>query len=373
MGGNSHGEDLILTVDDEPSISRLVSRFLERKGYQTRAASSGQEAIDLITELAPVAIVSDIRMPGLDGLALLSHVMQCDPDMVVILTTGAPSMAITIEAMRAGASDFLPKPIDLNRLGEALERGITRRRARLASQRRQLELELQVRTRTRELHDTLDRLQNTNLQLQEAYEESIELLRRTSAIRDNDTGNHIERIREFSGIVGRELGLSQADLHILQSAAPMHDIGKIGIPDQILRKPGKLTPEEFDIMKTHTTIGAQILGGRETPLLKASEIIALTHHERWDGKGYPYGLAGEEIPLFGRIVAVVDVFDALTHERCYKPAIETSVALQILREARGTQFDPDALDAFLSVSPLIIEVNERMGNEDYQHPLRLPR
>ncbi len=360
MSKSDSNQNLVLVVDDQESVCQTIGRYLTRKGFLIETAGSGREALDKVMRHPPVAIVSDIRMPDMDGMELLNRVMACDPDMVVILATGVPSMEVTIEALRAGATDFLPKPVDMKQLYSSLSRGVERRKARLASQQREIQLESKVRKRTRELSDTLEKLQSVNEQLSEAYDGSIELLRRTSALRDNDTGDHIDRIRLFSGEVAQKLGLSADDIRLIKGASPMHDIGKIGIPDQILQKPGKLTPEEFDIMKTHTLIGGQILGGYKVPLLQASEQIALTHHERWNGKGYPYGLAGGEIPLFGRIVAVVDVWDALTHERCYKRAFTIEEALKIIREERGQHFDPDVLDAFLESLPRIQEIEHEV-------------
>ncbi|MDK2970414.1 MAG: cyclic di-GMP phosphodiesterase [Candidatus Sumerlaeota bacterium] len=345
--------ETVLLVDDEDNILRMLAQYLERKGYRTLQAVSGADALHIVAESAPAAIISDVCMPEMDGLDLLHAVMESDPDTVVILTTGSPSLDVTIEALRSGAVDFLPKPIDLNRLLESLHRGIRRRRARLAGRRRQSELEKQVRLRTRELSEALSGLQEAHRRLQDSYQESIDLLCRTSAVRDRDTGDHIDRIRVFSGEIARTLGLPAEEASVIAAASPMHDIGKIGIPDEILRKPGPLTTEEFEIMKTHTTIGARILSGREADVFRISETIALTHHEQWNGFGYPHGLFGEEIPLCGRIVAVVDVFDALIHERCYKPAYRLEDAIEVMQGMRGTKFDPAVLDAFLVSLPAI--------------------
>ncbi len=352
--------DHILVVDDQDAVCQLLSRYLSRKGFDVIQARSGVEALDKVREFSPTAIVTDIRMPDMDGMELLGRVMSTDPDMIVIMTTGAPSVDLTIDALRSGASDFLPKPVDLTRLFESLSRGIDRRKARLASQRHQVTLEKRVRRRTAALSQALEELRRVNVQLKLAYEGSIELLRRTSALRDNDTGAHIDRIRLFAVEVAGTIGLQEEEIEMLRAASPMHDIGKIGIPDQILQKPSSLTPEEFETMKQHTIIGGRILGGYDAPILQASEQIALTHHECWDGSGYPNGLSGNDIPLFGRIVAAVDVWDALTHERCYKPAFTYEKSLELMKQGRGTRFDPDILDAFVEALPRIREIEEQV-------------
>jgi len=308
--------DGIRVVDDQKSVSELIVRYLTRHGYRVSTASGGTEALRLVGERPPAAVFTDIQMPDMDGMTLLARLIRLDPDMIVVMTTGAPNMQLTIEALRAGASDFLPKPVRLPQLLKSLQEGIARRQARLASYQRQIWLEERVRDRTEELTAALDALRKLNQQLTEAYDGSIEMLRRTSAMRDNDTGAHIDRIRLFSEIIARRVELPEDQIRILRAASPMQDIGKIGIPDSILQKRGKLTPEEYELMKEHTLIGAEILSGYEVPVLEASARIALTHHERWDGSGYPRGLSGTEIPLFGLIVATVDVWDALTHERC---------------------------------------------------------
>ena len=351
----------VLVVDDERPVRDIIARHLGRRGFTPFTAGGGREALQMLEEVRPMAVVADIQMPGVDGLELLPRILEFDPHTVVILITGIPSVALTIQALRSGAADCLPKPLNFSDLVKSLDEALSRRRARLERLRHEMLLETQVSRRTSELEQALGQLRRTNEQLRDSYQESIELLRRASAYRDDETGHHINRIRLFSREIAAALGLDPEDVDIVSSASPMHDIGKIGIPDQILRKPGKLTPEEYKVIQTHAAIGAQILAGSETPLLRASETIALTHHERWDGKGYPAGLAGDDIPLFGRIVAICDVWDALTHERCYKAAMPYDEALPIIHEGRGTQFDPDVVDAFDECVPRLIEIDQGFG------------
>ncbi|MDX1971634.1 MAG: response regulator [Candidatus Sumerlaeia bacterium] len=348
-------QELVYVVDDEEAVCKMLGRFLERSGYQVKTLLSGMEALQQMRIDHPIAMISDIRMPDLDGLDLLSQAILFDPDMVVILMTGAPNMEITIEALRSGATDFLPKPLDMKFLRGALIKGVERRRARMLSQKRQKFLEVEVSKRTRELTDAFMEIQKTYSQIQQAYEGSIELLRRASSLRDNDTGEHIDRIRLYSSALAKAIGLPAEQVQLLESASPMHDIGKIGIPDDILHCPGPLTLEQYELMKQHTIIGHNLLRGYEEPLLKASAEIALTHHERYDGSGYPYGISGEDIPLFGRIVAIVDVWDALTQSRCYKPAFSIDKSTQIMEDQRH-KFDPVILSKFFEIIPQLTAI-----------------
>jgi putative two-component system response regulator len=212
-------------------------------------------------------------------------------------------------------------------------------------------------------------LRESHERLSRAHRETLDRLGRASQWRDDETGFHIRRIGLSSAMIGRAMGLTSEFVDMLEMASPMHDIGKIGIPDYILLKQGKLTPVEFEVMKTHTIIGAQILGGSETPMLQVSARIAMTHHERWDGTGYPRGLAGKAIPLEGLIVAVADACDALRHERSYKSAFEPEVCVETLRKDRGTHFAPDVFDAFLMVADEIFSLDKQLINESPRNRL----
>ncbi|MGF1573916.1 MAG: HD domain-containing phosphohydrolase [Sumerlaeia bacterium] len=349
--------ELVYVVDDEEAVCKMLARFLERSGYKVKTLLSGLNAVQEMRKDHPIAIISDIRMPDMDGLELLGQVMSFDPDMVVILMTGAPNMQITIEALRAGATDFLSKPLDMKFLRGSLIKGVERRRARMLSQKRQRFLEIEVGNRTKELTDAFMEIQQTYTEVRAAYEGSIELLRRASSLRDNDTGEHIDRIRLYSGALAKAIGLTSEQITLLEYSSPMHDIGKIGIPDDILHCPGPLSREQYDLMKQHTTIGHNLLRGYDEPLLKASAEIALTHHERWDGSGYPYGISGRDIPLFGRIVSIVDVWDALTQSRCYKPAFSLEKSMQIMEDQRH-KFDPNIINSFFQIIPQLQEISK---------------
>jgi len=353
----------MLVVDDEPAAGAALRLRLERDGYEVDAATSGDEALRLLECGEYSAMLCDVRMPGMDGLALAASAVARDPRLAIILFSGAPDLDMAIAAMRAGAVDFLVKPLDHATIDRALQAGLQRRRALVESARYRERLEFEVRERTRQIGRVVEEMRETNRALGESYHESLAVLRRASAFRDNETAAHTERIRLFSVEVARALELPEESIRLVEAASPLHDIGKIGIPDGILRKPGPLTAEEFAVMKTHTVIGARIIGRRQTPLLRASREIALTHHEWWNGAGYPHGLAGEDIPLFGRIVAVVDAWDALTHVRCYKDALPAEESLDIIRRAAGTQFDPHVVEAFVERLPRLVEIEKEVGEE----------
>jgi putative two-component system response regulator len=308
----------ILAVDGEESNLALLRGSLQDAGYTNVEATTDPGAIPgLGGESRPVLLLLDVQMPEVDGLQVLARVAARGGTSVLALLADATEEAKG-RVLTAGASDFVTKPVD------------------------RVELPLRVTNLLR-----MRQLQERRAQdLEAARLGMLDRLALAAEDRDDDTQEHAWRIGRTSGLLSRALGLSIPGSELIERAAPLHDIGKIGIPDSILLKPGPLTSEEFEAIKTHTTIGAQILSGERTPLLRLAEQIALTHHERWDGRGYPGALGDKDIPLAGRIVAVADVFDALTHDRPYKDAwpVEQAVG-EICRES-GRQFDPDVVEAF---------------------------
>jgi putative two-component system response regulator len=327
----------ILIVDDEPSNVLLLQRMLEKDGYHNlRSVTDPRQAVPAFTEFGPDLILLDLHMPGMDGVAVLSELRPRLPVRAyvpVLVLTADTTPEAKVRALSAGAKDFLSKPFDrtevLLRIRNLLE---TRRLHRQLEGYSQM-LEERVRERTAEL--------------EQARTEILERLALAAEYRDDDTHQHIQRVGKLSAELAEALEFPEELVELIRQAAPLHDIGKIGIPDSILLKPGGLTPDEFDMMKTHATIGSKILGGSGTPLLQLAEEIARTHHERWDGSGYPAGLAGQAIPIAGRIVAVADVFDALTHERPYKEAWPVERALEEIERGSGKQFDPRVVETFL--------------------------
>ncbi|HEY3885693.1 MAG TPA: HD domain-containing phosphohydrolase [Vicinamibacterales bacterium] len=327
----------ILVVDDEEANIELLRRLLSREGF-TRVESTidPREAASLYVENRPDLILLDLHMPHLNGLEVMSQLNQiAEPSYLPILILSAD---LTPEARREcllhGAKDFVNKPFQPDEIVLRIKTLLETRFLYLQIQTQNQLLEAKVRERTRAL--------------EEAQVEILERLAVAAEFRDDSTGQHTQRVGQMSALLAKELNLSESQVALIRRAAPLHDIGKIGVPDSILLKLGRLTEEEFAIVKTHTVIGARILSGGTFPLLRLAEEIALSHHERWNGEGYA-GLRGGDIPLAGRIVAVADVFDALTQQRPYKPAWTVAQAVAEIDAQRGRQFDPDAVDAFLRV------------------------
>jgi putative two-component system response regulator len=328
-----------LIVDDQEVNIGLLERILRRADFQHIYSTTNPRDFErLYQEVEPDLVLIDLHMPEVDGFALLRQLGERTDDgqyvPVVVLTADVTPEARK-EALQLGANDFLTKPLD----------------------RAEVTLRIQYLLRTRYLHL---QLQNQNQQLEQMVEERtaellqakqeiLELLARTSEYRDDDTGRHTQRVGKLAYRVAAAMGLASSEADLIWQASPLHDIGKIGIPDHVLLKPGRFTPEEFEHMKQHTTIGASILEGSSFPVLQLAGTIAASHHEKWDGSGYPNGLRGEQIPLAGRIVAIADFYDALTHERPYKRAWTREEALAEIERQRGAHFDPAVVDAFLSI------------------------
>jgi len=325
----------ILVVDDEAPNVLLLKRALEQQGYQNVRTTS--DLAETIVEFQPDLVLLDLLMPHIDGFGVLEQIHRLIPAgnyLPILVLTADATPETKRRALAAGASDFLTKPLDLGEVILRIRNMLQTRRLHVELQGQRQLLEERVRTRTREL--------------EEAHIETFERLALAAEYRDDDTGQHTRRVGHTARLVASVMGLDDDDVALIGRAAGLHDVGKIGVPDSILLKPGKLEPEEFEVVKTHTMIGAKILSGSRSPLLRLAEQIALTHHERWDGSGYA-GLTRENIPLAGRIATVADVFDALTHVRPYKGAWPLERALEEVADQRGRQFDPAVVDAFLAV------------------------
>jgi putative two-component system response regulator len=348
---------VMLVVDDEEHVRCLLSRWLHDAGYQCLQAKNGLEACDLLQEQEVALLTLDISMPDGSGLRLLEWIRERYPDTAVIMLTGEANTEVAVAALTGGACGYLLKPIDRDQLLFQVRRGLERRSLIFDKRNYTLMLERRVREQTRELR--------------RAYEEAIHRLVSACTYRDVETGGHIRRTGLLSECLSRAAGWRAADAENLRLAAPMHDVGKIGIPDSILQKPGRLTSAEFEVMKQHTIIGAEILAGSESAMLQLAQTIALYHHEKWNGRGYPAGLSGTEIPQAARIVAIVDVYDALTHGRIYREAMSEAEALALMIEKSGSHFDPDLLDLFLSLLPEMRKISHEV--EDGPNPKSLVR
>jgi putative two-component system response regulator len=341
----------ILVVDDEEPNVHSLTRILRAAGYgNVLGTTDPREVADLYRKQDPDVILLDLHMPNLDGLGVLQQLRAIAGPQAyvpVLVLTGDSSPEARRRALSEGAKDFLTKPFEVGevllRIRNLLE---TRYLHREITTQNQL-LEQRVRERTGELED--------------AYLDTLERLASAAEFRDDETGRHTERVGEVAALLGGALDLPEEDLFLIRRAAPLHDVGKIGIPDAILRKPGPLTGEEWEVMKTHASIGARILAGGRSRVVQLAEEIALYHHEQWDGQGYPQGVAGEAIPLSGRLVMVADVYDALTSDRVYRDAWPTEMVLAYIREYAGRRFDPAiaALCERPDVRGMLIDSRER--------------
>ena len=337
MSQRSFRHARIMIVDDEPGNVDLLKRVLERAGFhKLDSTNDPREAVALYVESRPDLILLDLHMPHLDGLAVMDRLNEIVEAsyLPILMLTGDISPEARRDALSRGAKDFVNKPFNADEVLLRIRTLLETRFLYLQIQSQNQMLEAKVRERTREL--------------EAAQIEIIERLARAAEFRDDNTGQHTERVGQMAALLARELGLSDSEVSLIRRAAPLHDVGKIGIPDSILLKLGKLTSAEFELVKTHTTIGARILSGSRFALLRMAEEIAFSHHEQWDGRGYA-GLVGHQIPLAGRIVTVADVFDALTQKRPYKAAWPVEEAVAEIERQRGRQFDPDVVDAFLRI------------------------
>ena len=327
----------ILMVDDEEANIEILRRTLSRAGFwRLESTQDSREAASLYVRHRPDLILLDLHMPHMDGLQVLDTLREIAEAtyLPILILSGDLTPEARRDALSRGAKDFVSKPFQPDELLLRIKTLLETRFLYLEIQSQNQVLEAKVRERTRELV--------------EAQIEIIERLAIAAEFRDDNTGQHTQRVGQMSALLARQLGLPDAQVSLIARAAPLHDVGKIGVPDTILLKIGKLTPAEFELVKQHTVIGARILSGGKFPLLRLAEDIAYSHHERWDGEGYA-GLRKTDIPLAGRIVAVADVFDALTQQRPYKPAWPVGDAIAEIDRQRERQFDPGVVEAFLRV------------------------
>jgi len=338
----------ILVVDDEEPNRDLLKQMIGVFGHEAELAKDGFEALAKLHTNIDLVLL-DVVMPGMDGFEVARRIRSTSQtwDVPIIMVTARSGKEDRLQAVEAGANDFIAKPFDMTELKVRTASLLKMKEHQDAIKRYQLDLEDTVQRRTADLRRALEEMSAAQKRTHEAYLDTIYRLAMVAEYKDQYTGCHIARMSHICAILAGALKLPPEEVEIIRAASPMHDVGKIGIPDAILLKPGSLTPEEWEVMKQHTSIGARILSGSNSEVLHAGEIIALSHHEKWDGSGYPHGWVGEEIPLWGRICAVADAYDAITSERPYKKALSHERALQIMVEERGRHFDPKLLDLFL--------------------------
>ncbi|MBK1718279.1 HD-GYP domain-containing protein [Thiocystis violacea] len=341
----------ILVVDDAPANIDLLVGSL-KDDYNVKAATRGEQALRIVRSGDPPdMILLDIMMPGMDGYEVCRQLKDdyTTRHIPIIFITARIAIEDEIRGFELGAADYIAKPISPPVVQ-------ARVRAQLALHDQTQVLDREVKKQTAQLHETRLRI--------------IQRLGRAAEYKDNETGLHVIRMSHYSRILGLAIGMSESEADLLMNAAPMHDVGKIGIPDRILRKPGKLDPDEWAIMRTHCQIGADIIGDTgDSDLLRMARIVALTHHEKWNGTGYPCGLAAEGIPRVGRIVAIADVFDALTSERPYKRAWSVDEAVALLRSDAGIHFDPQLVPLFLEALPEVLRFKDRYSEVEVRYGL----
>ncbi|MEX0711550.1 MAG: HD domain-containing phosphohydrolase [Pirellulales bacterium] len=344
----------ILVVDDDSITRDFLTHWLTEEGYRCIQAVNADEAWAYLASHEVHLITLDIQMPGRSGMEMLFRVRRAFPETAVVMVTSVRRVDVAIEALTRGAWGYVIKPVERDDVVLHVKRALDRRGNAVDKRKYIIELEQRVRQ---------------GLPIRPAEEDAIYRLVAASTCREQKNGASIRRPGLFSEALATAAGWAPAEAGDLSMAAPLRDVGKIAIPDAILRKPGRLTREEFELMKSHTVIGAGILSSSDSPVLRTAQEIALCHHERWGGGGYPAGLAGPAIPESARIVAIVDVYDALTHDRAYRPALGESEALATMLEGRGTYFEPRLLDLFLAMLPDI----RRIGEDNPDDPALAPQ
>ena len=344
----------ILIVDDDRQVRDVLSEIFSSAGYNVQLAVDGREGLETFRASRPPLMITDLQMPVMTGVQLLHAVRELDPDAAVVVLTGAADVRPAIESLKLGAYDFIMKPVDVDELLIATERALERRQLLIERREYHALLERRVEEATRDLEAAYR-------QLQETYRTTLEALGSALDTRDVGTEAHSRRVHGYALAIARECGVPEADMTDLAHGTLLHDIGKIGIPDAILLKPGPLTKEEWLIMRRHPEIGKRLI--ESIPFLRGAVPIVYCHHEKWDGAGYPQGLKGEEIPLGARIFSVVDALDAMTFDRPYSKAISFEAARAEIKRSAGSHFDPQVVEAFFRVPETLFEEIRRRSVE----------
>lgn len=343
----------LLVVDDEEAIREVMTTLLESSGYDCVSVSNGRQAKEFLLSRPVDLVLSDMMMPEMDGLTLVDWLRKADPDIPVIMVTAIHDLSTALEAIRRGAYDYVLKPFEKDQLFMSVRRALDHRRLVLENRNYQRNLERLVEERTSQLKGALE-------QLEQSYDDTLEALGGALDLKDAETEGHCKRVTAFTIAIAKAMGVDPALLPQIARAAFLHDIGKMAIPDNILRKPGPLTPEEREIMRTHCEIGYNMV--TRIPFLREAAEIVLSHQEYFDGTGYPRGLSGEQIPLGARIFAVADALDAMISDRPYRKALSIRHAQDEIQRCSGTQFDPRVVEVFVRMeSKIWNELRENIG------------
>ncbi|PPD58765.1 HD domain-containing phosphohydrolase [Dehalogenimonas etheniformans] len=350
--------EILLVVDGDDGQRKILSSMLLSEGYHCLVSSNAAQAMELVENHEVALAFLATNLCGKSGFQLLREIKAKGTDTSVIIVADAKDVDFAIQSVKSGAYDFVTRPVNPVLLGLSIRRALETRRLESLAFDNKRSLESKVAERTRDLSQNLAKIKSASI-------DTIMRLSRAAEFKDEDTGSHIERMSRYTAIVADRMGLPDAYVESMLYASSMHDIGKIGIPDSILLKSGKLSSEEWEVMKRHTIIGAKILDGAEAEVVRLGGIIALSHHEKWNGTGYPFGFKGEDIPLSGRIAAIADVFDSLTSKRVYRADDFTAdETFRIIEQSVGVQFDPAVFTAFKAAWPDIVSEQERFRRLD---------
>jgi putative two-component system response regulator len=345
--------DVVIVDDTQINVTLMQALINKVEGCKPVCFTESATGLAWCMAHEPDLVIVDYMMPAPDGIEFIRR-LRATPgktDVPILMVTADHEKEVRYRALETGATDFLTKPIDRIEFLSRVRNMLAIRSSHLVLANRAITLAEEVQKATAAIH--------------QRERETVFRLARAAELRDPETGAHIQRMAHYSTLIATSLGWDEASRDMLLQAAPMHDVGKLGTPDHILLKPGRLTPEEFETMKKHTSIGWDILHGSTSPILQQAAEIALSHHEKFDGSGYPGGLRGETIPMSGRIVAVADVFDALTSERPYKRAWEISRAVEFLEQGRDSHFDAQCIDAFLGQMNAVLEIRQKFHDDEH--------
>ena len=358
----------ILMVDDQPSNLKVLEAVLGGAGYTNlRTISDPSMVVSSVLNEGADVVLLDLHMPGLDGIAVMKALSDALPgaeSVPIVVLTADVTREARERALRAGAKDFLVKPLDATEVVLRVANLLETRALHLSMRAHNERLEELLGQRTTAMWSSITQVEEVQEELRLSRRETVARLSMAAELRDTETGAHIERMSRYCALLAKTIGTDERRAELIRLASQMHDVGKIGIPDSILLKPGPLTPKERTVMQAHTEIGHRILAGSRSELLQLAATIALTHHERIDGSGYPRQLPGGDIPLEGRIAAIADVFDALTNDRVYRGAILIEEALGIMTKGRATQFDAELLDAFFDAMPQVLDIHAEQRHVD---------